>query len=107
MNKHILFIMLAAIIITYLTRFIPLAVLHNIRIPRKVELFLRNLPVAVLAALAFQSVFLKEGELHHGWDDFYLIGLIFSIILSVTAKSLPFVVFGSITLLLIINILFS
>ncbi len=107
MNNSLVFVMLAAIIITYLTRYLPFAVLHNKKIPRRLEIFLRNLPVAVLSALAFQSVFLKDGEFHHGWDNFYLVGLVFAVVLAVTTRRLPVVVFGSISLLLIMNIIFT
>lgn len=106
-DNNLAVILFVSVIITYLVRYLPLVTLHSARIPSVVNKFLHNLPVAILAAIAFQAVFLKEGKIYHGWDNFYLIGLIACIVLAVKTKNLAVTVFGSISLLFALNYLFA
>ena len=106
MTNDLIIIFAASAAIVYLVRYLPLLVLHNVNIPRALNKFLHNLPVAILAALAFQFIFLKEGQLHHGLDNFYVIGLFACIFLALKTKNLAITVFGSISLLFFLNYFF-
>lgn len=105
-ETYIKVVLLATVVVTYLTRYLPLLALHSLKIPTKITKIFYNLPVAILTALAFQSVFIREGNLYPAWDNYYILGLITSIILSIKTNSLVIVVIGSISVLFVMNYIF-
>lgn len=89
-------IIIGAAVLTFLIRYLPLAILHERRLPKSVEKFLSYTPLGILAALATQTVFWREGQLYSGLPDFYLLGMIVSVALGVATRKLGIVVIGGI-----------
>lgn len=94
--SNVFAIIIGAAVLTFLIRYLPLAILHKRRLSMLVEKFLYYTPLGVLAALATQSVFWKEGHLYSGLPNFYLLGAIVSVALGVATRKLGIVVIGGI-----------
>lgn len=58
--------------VTYVPRVLPVLVLSSRRLPSVVVAWLRHVPVAVLAAILFPALFVQEGRIDLGLDNFFL-----------------------------------
>jgi branched-subunit amino acid transport protein len=58
--------------VTYLPRVLPLLALSSRRLPAVVVAWLRQVPVAVLAAMLFPALFVREGRVDLGLDNLFL-----------------------------------
>ncbi len=105
LNDNIFLIIVITSVLTFLIRYLPITLLHGRELPLTLYKFLRNLPIALLAALITQSVFIKNGQLYSGWEDFYLIGFIASIILAIITRNMAIIVFGSLSIMALIALL--
>ncbi len=94
--SNILIIIAGAGLITFLIRYLPLAILYEKKMPWWVERLLYYLPLSIIGALAIQSVFFKEGRLNSGFSNFYFMGAVASIILGMKTKNLGIVVLGGV-----------
>ena len=61
MRPEILFIILGMAAVTFIPRFLPMAFMSRLTIPKQLSVFLEYVPVAVLAALVFPAVFVADG----------------------------------------------
>lgn len=57
MRPEILLIILGMAAVTFTPRFLPMAFMSRLKVPKRVSVFLEYVPVAVLAALVFPAVF--------------------------------------------------
>lgn len=57
MRPEIMVIILSMAVVTFIPRFLPLAFMSRMKVPKRVGIFLEYVPVAVLAALVFPAVF--------------------------------------------------
>lgn len=62
-NYYILFIILGSAVVTFLPRVMPLVVLSQISLPEWGMRWLNHVPVAVMAALVGQQLFLSDDKL--------------------------------------------
>jgi branched-subunit amino acid transport protein len=60
-RMEVLAIIMASAAVTVLPRIIPLALLSRVELPEWSLRFLRHIPVAVMAALLAQALFVKNG----------------------------------------------
>lgn len=81
-------------LLTFCLRYLPALLLRGRKFSRPIERFLYALPIGILTALVVQTVFFREGRLSSGWSDFYVLGLLTSIVLGVYTRNLAAVVFG-------------
>jgi branched-subunit amino acid transport protein len=58
--------------VTYVPRVLPVLVLSSRRLPPAVVAWLRQVPVAVLAAMLFPALFVREGRIDLGLDNLFL-----------------------------------
>ncbi len=58
--------------VTYLPRLLPLWLLASRTLPRPVVVWLRYVPVAVLAAMLAPSLVVHEGRMDIGWGNLFL-----------------------------------
>lgn len=104
-EDKLILIIVSTSLLTFLIRFLPVRLLQGQRLTGNLYHFLRNLPIAVLAALVAQSVFVKQGSICSGWQDYYLLGLLASIALATITRSLAVIIFGSLMLLSLLKLL--
>ena len=50
-----IFIILGAMVVTYIPRMLPLVLLSKSKLPKKVEEFLDYIPIAILGSILFSS----------------------------------------------------
>lgn len=62
MRLEMLLLFLGMAVVTFIPRFLPMALVSRLTIPRRVKVFLDYVPVAVLAALVFPSIFDVQGD---------------------------------------------
>jgi branched-subunit amino acid transport protein len=91
LEMFLLFAGMAAV--TFLPRFLPMALVSRITIPDRVKAFLDYVPVAVLSALVFPAIFSIEGG-GVGFDVRLLISAVIVFIFAWKFKNL----FGSVIL---------
>ncbi|AKG53956.1 branched-chain amino acid transport protein AzlD [Dehalogenimonas sp. WBC-2] len=61
MRMEMLLLFLGMAVVTFIPRFLPMALVSRLSIPARVKVFLDYVPVAVLSALVFPSIFAAEG----------------------------------------------
>jgi len=61
MRLEIFLLILGMAAVTFLPRFLPMALVSRLTIPVKAKAFLEFVPVAVLSALVFPAIFAVEG----------------------------------------------
>jgi branched-subunit amino acid transport protein len=104
-DDKLFLIIVSTSLLAFLIRFLPVWLLQGQRLTGHLYHFLRNLPIAVLAALVAQSIFVKEGTICSGWQDYYLLGLLTSITLATITRNLAVIIFGSLMVLSLLKLL--
>jgi branched-subunit amino acid transport protein len=61
MRPEILLLILGMSAVTFLPRFLPMALVSRLTIPDRAKAFLEFVPVAVLSALVFPAIFVADG----------------------------------------------
>ena len=74
-------------VITFAIRFLPLAGLASFKLPGFIDIWLRNVTIAILSAMLFQSIFLIKDQLITVWD-FRFLGALASIITILLTRNL-------------------
>lgn len=72
-EKYIWTVIIGMAIGNYAVRFVPIALLSRLRMPRPVERWLSFIPVSVMAALVVGEVLRPEGEWLHPLQNPYLL----------------------------------
>jgi branched-subunit amino acid transport protein len=73
MGQDIVFLtLLGMLAVTYLPRALPVLALSSRRLPPVVVAWLRQVPVAVLAAMLFPELLVQEGQIDLGLDSLFL-----------------------------------
>jgi branched-subunit amino acid transport protein len=73
MGQDIVFLtLLGMLAVTYLPRALPVLALSSRRLPPVVVAWLRQVPVAVLAAMLFPELLVQEGQIDLGLDNLFL-----------------------------------
>lgn len=88
----IVFVALSAM--NYLIRLLPLTLLSQGELPQKVQVWLQQIPLAVLSAIVFQQLFVKAGSLSYRWDDYTLLGAVAALLIMALTRNLFLVAFG-------------
>lgn len=89
-------------LVTYMPRFLPAYGLSKIELPQFIKSFLEYIPVAVLSALLFPAIFMKNNHLFIGYHNIYLLASIPTIIAAYfTRKLFSPVIIGIISYVLI------
>jgi branched-subunit amino acid transport protein len=73
MEQEVVFLtILGMMAVTYVPRALPVWMLSSKRLPSVVVAWLRQVPVAVLAAMLFPALFMREGQISLGLDNLFL-----------------------------------
>ncbi len=72
MDQEIVFLtILGMAFVTYMPRLMPIWLLSSKALPRFVVIWLRYVPVAVLAAMLFPALFVQDGAIDLGSDNLF------------------------------------
>ncbi|NDV19578.1 AzlD domain-containing protein [Pseudodesulfovibrio sp. JC047] len=93
-QKVVFFIFLGMMAVTYVPRALPMVALASRSLPMPVIRWLSYVPVAVLSAMLFPSLLLKDMHLHFGPDNYYLWAAIPAFLLAWKTRSF----FGTVAL---------
>ena len=73
MDQRLIFLtILGMLLVTYLPRVLPMLVLSSRTLPPVVEVWLRYVPVAVLAAMLFPALLVPEHRVTLGFENVFL-----------------------------------
>jgi len=101
-RPEVLFILLGAAILTFLPRVIPLMILSRFELPEWAARWLSFVPIAVMAALIGQELFLHHGEWIPIGSNLNLLAAIPAFIVAIKTRSLLLtVVTGVLSLMLL------
>jgi len=72
MDQQVVFVtILGMALVTYVPRLIPVWFLSSRNLPAPMLAWLRNVPVAVLAAMLFPSILVHEGHVNLGFSNLF------------------------------------
>ncbi|NLC43689.1 MAG: AzlD domain-containing protein [Clostridiales bacterium] len=88
MRSDMIYIIIGMSIVTQLPRLLPLVVLSRLNLPPLVIRWLKQIPIAVLSALLFPSLFMPNGNLSFSLDNTTLIAALPCILVAFKTKNL-------------------
>lgn len=91
MTDNLWMVVLGMGAVTYIPRMLPIVLLNNIKLPPRVNSFLRFIPYAALSALVFPGVFHSTGSVESAAS-----GTLAAFILSLLRMNIMVVVLGGI-----------
>jgi len=94
------------VIVTFIPRVLPLALLGNRELPEKVVLWLSFIPTAVLAALLAPSILLKDGSLYLSLENTALIAFFPTLLVAYKTKNIFYTVSGGLIFYLLTSFIF-
>ena len=93
MDQQTVFLtILAMAAVTYLPRLLPAWLLSSRTLPRWLVVWLRHVPVAVLAAMLFPALATRSGQIHIGPRNLFLLAAFPTLLVAWKTRSL----FGSV-----------
>lgn len=105
-NSYVLLIILGSAIVTFIPRVLPIALLSRIQIPEWGINWLKHVPVAVMAALLAQELFLSENKFSITDNLLELIAAIPTFLIAIITRSLLGTVLVGILSLMILRFFF-
>lgn len=93
------------LLVTFIPRFLPLILLGNKKLPKKVIVWLSFIPAAVLSALLAPTILLQKGELFLSWDNTALIAFFPTFLLAYKTKNIFYTVSGALIFYLLADFL--
>ena len=94
------------VLVTFIPRVLPLALLGNKELPEKVVLWLSYIPAAVLAALLAPSILLEKGSLYLSLENTALIAFFPTLLVACKTKNIFYTVSGGLVFYLLSSVLF-
>jgi branched-subunit amino acid transport protein len=91
-QQNVFLIILGMAAVTYLPRLLPTWLLSSRTLPRWLVVWLRHVPVAVLAAMLFPAIAMQSGQLHIGPRNLFLLAAFPTLLAAWKSRSL----FGSV-----------
>lgn len=105
-NSYVLLIILGSAIVTFIPRVLPIALLSRIQIPEWGINWLKHVPVAVMAALLAQELFLSDNKFSITDNLLELIAAIPTFLIAIISRSLLGTVLVGILSLMILRFFF-
>lgn len=87
-NWEFLILFLGMMVVTYFPRLLPVTILSKFNLPPFILECLEYLPVAILGALLFPTLFLIHGEIEVSLNNTYLIAGVFTTVVAILTKKL-------------------
>jgi len=98
-------IILGTMVVTYIPRMLPLVLLSKSTLPKKVEQFLDNIPIAILGSILFSSLLIRDESIDFSFHNEYLIVGVITIVFAKFVKRVDLIVVCGIVLTIIIRLL--
>ncbi len=86
--EELIILIFAMAIVTYLPRFLPMHLLTRLEIPKTLIIWLRYIPVAVLAALIVPGITTVERQVNFAGDNSYFFASIIAFIVAWRSKNM-------------------
>ncbi|MFY9397403.1 MAG: AzlD domain-containing protein [Desulfomonilia bacterium] len=102
-REPIVLIILGAAIVTIVPRVAPLVLLSRITLPERAVRWLGFVPIAVLAALLAQAVFMPEGHISWPPENLAMIAIIPVLAIAVYTRSLIATVLGGVAVMALLR----
>jgi branched-subunit amino acid transport protein len=102
----ILIIIIGCGLVTFIPRVLPLMLLSQLELPKWAVRWLKNVPVAVMAALLAQDLLLSENQLSLAANIFKLLAAIPAFTIAILTKSLLGTVVVGIIFMMILRFIF-
>ncbi|MFW6035615.1 MAG: AzlD domain-containing protein [Halothermotrichaceae bacterium] len=90
-------------VVTFLPRFLPLAILTKRDIPDIVVQWLRFIPVAILAALLAPGILIQEGKLVVSYTNIYLLAALPSFLIAIYKKNIFLTIIVGVVSVMLLN----
>lgn len=103
---NFILMILGMVLVTFIPRVLPLALLGNKELPEKVVLWLSYIPAAVLSALLAPSILLKNGNLYLSLENTALIAFFPTLLMAYKTKNIFYTVSGGLIFYLLASALF-
>lgn len=104
-DSTFVFIILGAMLVTYLPRMLPLVVLSKVTLPKKVLKFLDYVPIAILGAILIPSLVMKDQQLNISFGNEFLIAGVLTIILAKFVKRVDVIVLFGILVTILLRLI--
>ncbi|WP_048602402.1 AzlD domain-containing protein [Rubeoparvulum massiliense] len=102
MSTSFLLLVLGGTMMTAIPRILPLAVLSQFDLPRWMLQWLRHIPIAIMAALLAQELFVPTEEFPSLWGNWRLLAALPALLVALFTRSLMgTVMVGVITLMIL------
>lgn len=88
MDKNFVISVLGMFLVTYVPRFLPVFGLSRVEMPSFIKSFLEYIPVSVLSALLFPTIFLKGNHLFISYKNTFLIASIPTLLVAYKSRKL-------------------
>jgi branched-subunit amino acid transport protein len=102
----IFIIIIGCALVTFLPRVIPLMLLSQMELPKWLIRWLKNIPVAVMAALLAQELLLADNQFSISENMFTLLAAIPAFIIAIWTKSLLGTVLIGVVFMMILRFIF-
>lgn len=86
--EELIILIFGMAVVTYLPRFLPMYLLTRLEVPKLFILWLRYIPVAVLAALIVPGITTVERQVHLAWGNAYFLASIVAFLVAWRSKSM-------------------
>ncbi len=103
---NFILMILGMVIVTFIPRLLPLAMLGNKELPEKVVLWLSYIPAAVLAALLAPSILLNNGSLYLSLENTALTAFFPTLLVAYKTENIFYTVSGGLIFYLLASIIF-
>jgi len=100
-----LVLIIGMMIVTYLPRLLPLAILTKLDIPPLLIRWLSYIPPAVLAALITPSILAEGRSLNLGFDNKFLLASLPTFLIAIKTRSLVLTVVVGMAIVMVLNII--
>lgn len=103
MDAKVLTVIIGMMIVTYIPRMLPLAILSRVNISKGVLDWLGYVPVAVLSALLAPELLIKNGELNLHLSNTYMLAAIPCFIAGIYSKNIFVTVITGMVMVVLLN----
>ncbi|MEW6697978.1 MAG: AzlD domain-containing protein [Bacillota bacterium] len=103
MDGKVLSVIIGMMIVTYIPRMLPLALLSRMNVSKGVLNWLSYVPVAVLSALLAPEILMKNGQLNINLSNTYLLAAIPCFIAGFYSKNIFLTVVTGMVMVVVLN----
>lgn len=91
--------------IAFISRYPPLMIMRQVRLPERASHTLRFMPIAALIAITMPTIFVQEGAVTLSVANPYLIGAVAAVVLALRSRRMLLVIVGSLAVFLAAKLL--